>query len=226
MNVTLRCFAAVRELVGQDELSLELAEGVTVGGLLDELEARFPGVRSIPLARAVNRSYVDLDHVLQEGDEVAFIPPISGGSGEAPRAKFEFCSEPLERSAFEVGLRSDADGAIVSFAGVTRDHHEGQSVEGLSYEAYEEMAVEVGMRLLESVLERHEIRRAWVQHRLGPVPIGEASVLIAVASAHRGPAFAACAEVMDRIKKEVPIFKRETLRSGDQRWVGDLPDPE
>jgi molybdopterin synthase catalytic subunit len=229
MRVRVRCFASVRELLGAGLLELEIDDGTTVAGLKAKLAERAPRLLQLPLAHAVNRDYAPADRVLEDGDEVAFIPPISGGSdrggAEVPRCRFELVDGPLDARPLEAACRSDRDGALVTFAGVTRDHNQGQQVRGLRYEAYAEMAVPVMERILAEVAAAHEVGRIRVAHRLGEVPIGEASVVVVVAAPHRGPAFDACRAVMDRLKAEVPIFKQEVLDGpdGGARWVGELP---
>jgi molybdopterin synthase catalytic subunit len=164
--------------------------------------------------------------VLKDGDEVAFIPPISGGAGAADLYRFDLVDGVIDPRPLETECRTDADGAVVTFAGTTRNHNEGAEVLSLSYETYTEMAQRVMCGLFEEAVKRFPITRARVVHRLGEVPVGEASVVVVVASAHRGPAFDACRFLMDRLKNEVPIWKREKLRDGDgERWIGDLPKP-
>ncbi|MCA8944192.1 MAG: molybdenum cofactor biosynthesis protein MoaE [Planctomycetes bacterium] len=223
MNVTVRCFAMVRDLFGAGEFEVELPDGATLEVLRTKLAERAPDLLRLPLAHAVNQEYCRTDRRLVDGDEVAFIPPISGG-GESV-SQFEFVREPIDARALEHQVRTDHDGAVVTFAGVTRDHNEGETVRGLSYEAYEEMAHRVVGRIMEDARAQFDVGRIRVTHRLGDVPIGEASIVVVVASAHRGPAFEGCRFVMDRIKAEAPIFKREWLEGpdGESRWVGDLP---
>jgi len=226
IRVTVRCFAAVREALGSDVLEVVVAPGTTVEGLRGQLGARAPVLLRLPLAFAVNRDYARADTVLRQGDEVAFIPPISGGSGACELYRFELCDGPIDPRALEAECRTDADGALVTFSGTTRDHNDGAAVVSLRYEAYPEMAQKVMGALFEEAIKRFPITRARVVHRLGEVPGGEASVVVVVASPHRGPAFDACRFLMDRLKNEVPIWKREQLRFGDAtRWVGDLPRP-
>jgi len=226
MQVTVRCFAAVREALGTDVLEVTVPPGCTVDGLRAWLGNKAPLLQRLPLAFAVNRDYARGDTVLRPGDEVAFIPPISGGSGKAEIYRFELCDGPIDPRALEAECRTDADGAVVTFAGTTRDHNEGAAVVSLRFEAYAEMAQKVMCALFEEAIKRFPITRARIVHRLGDVPVGEASVVVVVASPHRGPAFDACRFLMDRLKNEVPIWKREQLRDGDTvRWVGDLPRP-
>lgn len=222
--VTVRCFAAVRDALGTDALALALPAGTTVAGLRTKLAEGAPALLRLPLAFAVNRDYARAETVLRDGDEVAFIPPISGGSGADALYRFDLQQGPLDARALEAECRTDADGAVVTFTGTTRNHNEGAAVVSLRYEAYTEMANKVMCGLFEETIKRFPITRARVAHRLGDVPVGEASVIVVVASPHRGPAFDACRYLMDRVKHEVPIWKREQLRDGEQlRWVGELP---
>lgn len=225
MTITVRCFAAVREALGADTLAVDLPVGTTVDGLRQHLAARSPAFGRLPLAFAVNRDYAKADTELRAGDEVAFIPPISGGDG-GPACAFRTCEGPIDARALEAECRTDGDGAVVTFAGTTRDHNEGAAVVSLRYEAYPEMAAAVMERLFAAARAQFAFTRARVVHRLGEVPVGEASVVVVVASPHRGPAFDACRFLMDRLKHEVPIWKRELLRDGGgERWVGELPKP-
>lgn len=229
VKVTVRCFAAVREILGQEVLELEVPAGVTVGGLRELLSADAQDLRRLPVAFAVNQDYADAGRVLEEGDEVAFIPPISGGSPpESEIYRFDLTTGPIDARAVEAQVRSDRDGALVTFAGVTRNHHDGDAVLGLGYECYEEMARKVMGRLFETAVRRFDISRARVLHRLGEVPVGETSVLVVVTAEHRAPAFEAARWLMDHLKAEVPIFKKERLAGedggeGGSRWVGELP---
>ncbi len=224
MRVTVRCFASVRELLGQDSLAIELADGASVRDLKQRLCERAPDLARLPLACAVNRAYAEPDRRLRDGDEVAFIPPISGGNEQPEQFRFELSRAPLDPRALEREVRSDADGAVVTFAGTTRNHADGGAVEGLEYEAYREMAAKLMVAMFEAALQRFPITRARVAHRLGEVPVGETSVLVVVAAPHRAAAFDACRFLMDRVKSELPIFKKERLAGGEgARWVGELP---
>jgi MoaE-MoaD fusion protein len=224
VQVTLRCFASVREALGTDVLRVQVPVGTTIHGLRKKLGDQHPELLRLPVAFAVNRDYARPESVLQDGDEVAFIPPISGGSGARELYRFDLVDGVIDPRGLEAECRTDADGAIVTFSGVTRDHNEGAEVLLLSYETYTEMAQRVMCGIFEEAVKRFPITRARVVHRLGDVPVGEASVVVVVASPHRGPAFDACQFLMDRLKNEVPIWKREKLKDGDgERWVGDLP---
>jgi molybdopterin converting factor subunit 1 len=224
LDVTVRCFAAVREILGTDALQVTVPPGTSVEALRQMLGAKAPALLRVPVAFAVNRDYARGDTLLRHGDEVAFIPPISGGSGALDLYRFDLVQGRIDPRVLEAECRTDADGAVVTFAGTTRNQNDGAAVVSLRYEAYAEMAQKVMCTLFEEAIKRFPITRARVAHRLGDVPIGEASVLVVVASPHRGPAFDACRFLMDRLKNEVPIWKLEQLRDGERvRWVGDLP---
>lgn len=230
MKVQVLFFASLPEIAGARELELDFESGATLGDVRAELERRWPAMAHVPFVFAQNQEYATDEAAIADGDELACVPAISGGAPDAedasaPRTGFAFSHELLDPRALEERLRSDADGALVTFLGVTRNHHDGKSVRGLAYEAYEEMATKKALAILDEVCAIHEISRVHVVHRLGEVPIGEASIVVVAASAHRGPAFDATREVMDRIKKEVPIFKREFFEGEEpSRWVGDLPE--
>lgn len=223
MRVTVLCFAAVREAVGAERLELDVAAGTTVAALRRDLVAAHPALARVPVACAVNQGYAGPERELRDGDEVALIPPISGGAPEPPRTAFTLSQQPLDARALEREVRTDRDGAVVTFAGVTRDHHDGAAVRHLAYEAYPDMAHAEMERILAEAAAEFAIGRVRVAHRLGSVPVGEASVVVVVAAEHRAAAFDACRWIMDRLKARVPIFKRETLADGGARWVGDLP---
>jgi molybdenum cofactor biosynthesis protein MoaC len=219
MEVDVRLFAVFRERAGRDRLSLELPEGANVAeaiealGRLPELEEL---IAAMPVRAALNREYVGDDARLAEGDELALIPPVSGGASQATSARVGPAPLSIEELAAVVG-RPGA-GAIVVFCGTTRD------VDQLEYEAYEEMASERISTILDQCLERNGLEAVAAAHRTGEVPLGEPSVIVAVSAAHRGEAFAGAREAIDRIKAEAPIWKREV--SGDDReWVeGSVPE--
>jgi molybdopterin synthase catalytic subunit len=221
--VSVRLFAQLREAAGRDEVALELPDGATVGELLGALESH-DGVgqtlANLPVVIAVNRDYAERERRLSDGDEVALIPPVSGG-GEPVHARVT--DEPLDAAALERAVARPAAGAIVTFQGITRE------VARLEYEAYREMAQERIVAILEDCVERHGLQAAAAEHRVGDVPRGEASVVVAVSAAHRDEAFAGAREAIDRIKAEAPIWKKE-VEAGEKgeraRWVeGTLPRP-
>jgi molybdopterin synthase catalytic subunit len=223
MVLQVRLFAVLRERAGRDSLEIEVAEGATVAEALRALAAASEplgaALEAMPVVMAVNRSYVGEEATLAEGDELALIPPVSGGdpaagegTEEVPRPHVRVTAEPLSADRLNQIVATNHTGAIVTFQGTTRD------VERLDYEAYEPMAEEKIAAILADVAARHEIEGAAVEHRIGSVPRGEPSVIVAVAAAHRGPAFAAAREAIDRIKSEAPIWKRE-VEGERAEWV-------
>jgi molybdopterin synthase catalytic subunit len=228
MVLQVRLFAVLRERAGRDSLEIELAEGATVADALraigEESEPLGAALEAMPVVMAVNRSYVGEDAALSAGDELALIPPVSGGAdpspekdaAERPQPHVRVTADPLSADRLGALVATDHTGAIVTFQGTTRD------VERLDYEAYEPMAEEKIAAILTDLLARHEIEGAAAEHRTGPVPRGEPSVVVAIAAAHRGPAFAAAREGIDRIKSEAPIWKRE-VEGRHARWVEGSP---
>jgi molybdopterin converting factor subunit 1 len=211
VTVRVRLFAVLRERAGWDERALELEEGTTVAGALALLRRQPPLdelLGRLPLGLAVNREIVSEATRLREGDELALVPPVSGGA--RPHARVS--AEPLSPAAVADLVRDARAGAIVVFEGVTRE------VERLEYEAYAEMAEERIAAILAACVERHSLLGAAAEHRVGPVPLGEPAVVVAVAAAHRAEAFAAAAEAIEAIKAEAPIWKRE-VDGGEARWV-------
>jgi molybdopterin synthase catalytic subunit len=181
----------------------------------DAISALGDVTAGIPLVMAVNREYAPEDHVLGQGDELALIPPVSGGEAAVVHARVTL--GPLALDPLVAHVRDPRAGAVVTFEGVTRE------VERLEYEAYVEMAEERMAAILEDAVERHGLCGAAAEHRVGEVPLLEPSVAVAVSAPHRGEAFAGAREVIDRIKAEVPIWKKE-IDGGEERWVdGTLP---
>lgn len=215
MLVRVRLFAMLRERAGRGELELELPDGARVCDALAQLERLAEG---LPLVMAVNREYAGEEAVLQPGDELALIPPVSGGAlTTEPHARVR--TEPLSLD-FVRGWVSDARaGAVVCFEGVTRE------VPRLEYEAYAEMAEPRMARILVEAIARHGLCAAAAEHRVGAVALGEPSVVVAVSAPHRGEAFAGAREVIDRIKAEAPIWKQEVSEEGDAAWVSGSRPP-
>jgi MoaE-MoaD fusion protein len=207
MEVTVRLFAMLRERAGARELTLSLPDGARVSDALAELGAIAEG---LPLVMAVNRVYADEDQVLDPGDELALIPPVSGG--EAAVQHVRVTDEPLSLDSLVALVRDPRAGAVVTFSGVTRE------VEKLEYEAYVEMAEEKMAAIVADAVERHGLCAAAAEHRIGDVPLSEPSVTVAVSAPHRGEAFAGGREIIDRLKAEAPIWKKE-IEGGEGRWV-------
>jgi molybdopterin synthase catalytic subunit len=218
MNVRVRLFAILRERAGCGEVDLELPERATVADALRELGAvggLADVIDSMPVAMAVNREYAQATTALRSGDELALIPPVSGGAADV---HVRVSEEPLLLDPLARMVVRDGAGAVVSFQGVTRE------VERLDYEAYAEMAEERMAAILAECVETHGLEAAAAEHRTGSVPLGEPSVIVAVSAAHRGEAFAGAREAIDRIKAEAPIWKRE-VEGGDSRWVEGTAPP-
>ena len=200
MTVRVRLFAVLRQCAGRDAVDVELDEGATVADALTAL-AREPGLSDVlarvPVQMAVNRDYAEPDTALSEDDELALVPPVSGG--ESVHVRLGADSISLDDVAARVV--DSAAGAVVTFQGFPRD------VPQLDYEAYGEMATQRIAAILADCIERHGLVAAAAEHRTGPVPAGQASVLVAVSAPHRPEAFAGAREAIDRIKAEAPIWK-------------------
>src|ERR1051326_7327427 len=207
MEVTVRLFAMLRERAGAREVTLSLPDGARVSDALAELGSIAEG---LPLVMAVNREYASEDQVLDSGDELALIPPVSGG--EAAVQHVLVTGEPLSLDSLVARVRDPRAGAVVTFSGVTRE------VEKLEYEAYVEMAEEKMGAIVAEAVERHGLCAAAAEHRVGDVPLSEPSVTVAVSAPHRGEAFAGAREIIDRLKAEAPIWKKE-IEGGEERWV-------
>jgi molybdopterin converting factor subunit 1 len=213
MRVRVRLFAMLRERAGTGELELELPDGARVRDALERLADVAAGM---PVVMAVNREYADDDALLSAGDELALIPPLSGGEAAVTHARVT--GEALSLDALVARVRDPRAGAVVTFAGVTRE------VERLDYEAYAEMAEERIARIVEEAVVAHGLCAAAAEHRVGAVALGEPSVLVAVSAPHRGEAFAGARTIIDRVKAEAPIWKRE-VEGEEARWVEGTPPP-
>ena len=209
MRVTVRLFAGLRERAGFGERALELAEGARVADIWPALEL---GDEPAGLLYALNRSYAPAEQALADGDEVALIPPVSGGA-------FRLSSEPLDPAAVVAEVADERAGAIATFLGTTRIESRGRTVQYLDYEAYEGMAEQVMADIAEELRGRYDLCGIAVHHRTGRVAIGETSVAIAVSAPHRHHALAACREAIDALKQLVPLWKKEVYEGGEE-WIG------
>jgi molybdopterin converting factor subunit 1 len=226
MTVRVQLFAILRERAGSDHVEVELPDRATVADAIDAV-AQLPGLSGLSggsARMAVNREYAQADAVLQAGDELALIPPVSGGEAAAPLTRSTatvhaaITHEPLDPAALVRFVEHPQAGAVVSFLGMPRD------IPVLEYEAYAEMAVARIWAILEACVARHGLIAAAAEHRLGPVPAREASIAISVSAPHRGEAFDGAREVLDAIKAEAPIWKVEVDAAGQRRRVdGVLP---
>ena len=206
MVVRVRLFAILRERAGTGELELELPEGACVADALESVGALADG---LPLVMAVNREYARADATLHAGDELALIPPVSGGETVAHAL---ITDEPLSLDALVARVRDPRAGAVVTFQGVTRE------VEELHYEAYAEMAQERIAAIVAAAIERHGLCVAAAEHRVGVVALSEPSVAVAVSAPHRDAAFAGAREIIDAIKSQAPIWKKE-VEGERAEWV-------
>ncbi len=219
MRVVVRLFGAVREEVGAKEIAAELPEGATVADLRDRLAADHPvfdrfGDR---LAVAVNLEIGAGDTALREGDEVGFLPPVSGGS-----ARCALSDRPLDVGATVARVAGPGMGGIVTFVGAVRDEARGRSIRHLEYEAYPEMAEREMERIADEAARRWPGARVAIAHRAGHLEVGELAVVVAAAAPHRAEAFAACRFAIDTLKETVPIWKKEVATDGAY-WVDDHP---
>ncbi len=214
MTVRVRLFAMLRERAGRDVLELELPDGASVADALATAPvAALMG--DLHCVLAVNRVYAAPEQVLAAGDEIALIPPVSGGGG--PHVAVS--AEPLALTALAARVRDPRAGAVVVFEGVTRE------VDELHYEAYAEMALEAMREIAQAAIERHGLCAAAAAHRVGVVPLSEPSVIVAVSAPHRGDAFAGAREIIDAIKASAPIWKLE-VEGDERRWVEGAPPPQ
>ncbi|MEA2154281.1 MAG: MoaE-MoaD fusion protein [Solirubrobacteraceae bacterium] len=222
MDVTVRLFASLRERAGAGTVALQLGDGATVADAIEQLRggalAGLP--ENAPFVAAVAREYVKTDHPLSEGDELALVPPVSGGSQAAADAVrlAEVTGEPLDVEAVRRLVADPSTGATVVFCGTTRE------VPSLEYEAYAEMAEEKIRQLAEKVVAEHGLAAVAVSHRTGTVELMEPSVVVAVSAGHRAEAFAGARALLDAVKSQAPIWKQEHPADGPPSWVqGTLP---
>jgi molybdopterin synthase catalytic subunit/molybdopterin converting factor small subunit len=206
MSVRVRLFAGLRERAGWSQREVDAA---TVGEIWEALEL---GTEPEGLLYAVNKEYATRDRALADGDEVALIPPVSGGA-------FRLSEEPLSLDRVVDEVRDDRAGAIATFAGTTRIQSRGRTVTHLDYEAYEGMAEQVMTEIATGLEARYELIAVAIHHRVGRVGIGETSVVIAVSAPHRQDALAACKEAIDELKELVPLWKKEVYEGGAE-WIG------
>ncbi len=206
MNVTVRLFAGLRERAGWAQREIEAS---TVADVWNALGL---GAGPEGLVYAVNQHYAERTHALAEGDEVAVIPPVSGGA-------FLLSDEPLSLDRVVDEVRDERAGAIATFTGTTRATSRGRDVVHLDYEAYEGMAEQVMAEIARGLSDRYELCAVAVHHRTGRVSIGETSVVIAVSAPHRADALAACRDAIDQLKERVPLWKKEVY-SGGEEWIG------
>jgi molybdopterin synthase catalytic subunit/molybdopterin converting factor small subunit len=221
MDVTVRLFASLREYAGAGTLALQLGDGATVADAIAQLRcgalAGLP--ENAPFVAAVAREYVERDHPLAEGDELALVPPVSGGSTTADAVRLaEITGEPLDVEAVRRLVADPSTGATVVFCGTTRE------VPSLEYEAYVEMAEAKIRELAEVVVAEHGLAAIACAHRTGTVELMEPSICIAASAAHRAEAFQGARALLDAVKSQAPVWKKEHPQDGPPEWVaGTLP---
>ena len=202
-------FAGLRERAGSARREIDLDDGATVADVWPALAL---GTQPAGLLYAVNRAYAEQSHELAEGDEIALIPPVSGGA-------FRLTQGPVNLTSVVVEVVDERAGAIATFLGTVRSQSRGRDVIALEYEAYEEMAEEVMAEIAEELRSRYDLCKVAISHRLGRVEVGETSVAIAVSAPHRQDALAACADAIEALKSRVPLWKKE-LYVGGEEWIG------
>jgi molybdopterin synthase catalytic subunit len=227
MLVKCLFFATLKDIVGSRQMSLDVPSGTTVADLLTQLERTYPRIkeyRSVVLT-AINEEYVDPRTLIADGDEVAIFPPVSGGSVEPnpfvisrPREVYCITRSPIDAQDVARSLQRGEDGAVCIFAGIVRNNSKGKTTRYLEYEGYEPMALKKMEEIGIFIRQGWEIDGVGIVHRLGRMEIGDTSVAIIVTSAHRKPAFEACQYAIDRLKKIVPIWKKEYFEDGEV-WI-------
>jgi molybdopterin converting factor subunit 1 len=248
MEIRVLFFGMLKDLAGRASDSLDLPENATLGDVLSHYEQAIPRLKDLmsSLALSVNQEYAGRDARLQQGDEVGFLPPVSGGSPDAadgtaapspalrggshaPRSRqyrhATIVREAIDTASLTQGIKRPEDGASAVFEGIVRNHTRGRRTLYLDYEAYEDMALKQMEELAGRVLSEFKIRDVALVHRLGRLEIGETSVLIVVASAHRAAAFDACRWLIDTLKRTVPIWKKEYFEDGAV-WADGEPFPD
>ena len=231
IHVRVLCFGVLKDWLGAPAAMLELPEGATVASLLEQLRARPAAAVLRGIAVSVNAEYANGAHVLADGDEVGLLPPVSGGTVRAvnnheaePTQTTALTRDPIDADRLIAAAKQGEDGAVVVFDGIVRNHTRGRQTLYLDYEAYEEMAGKQMGELAAEARTRFAVRQVTMIHRLGRLAVGETSVLIVVASAHRAQAFDACRWLIDTLKKTVPIWKKETFADGTI-WAAGEPFP-
>lgn len=224
MRIKVLFFGVLKDVTGFREDSAEIGDGTSLRGVFDHYCVRFPALQpmagSIMLAQ--NHQFGAGGDVVRDGDEIAFLPPVSGGSmreSVGPDGHyFAITRDVIDTVAVKARILQGFDGAIVDFEGVVRNNTKGRATRYLDYECYEEMALKMMAQIGREIAKAHAVSRVAIVHRLGRMEIGETSVAVVVASPHRGPAFAAALEGINRLKKLVPIWKKEYFADGEV-WV-------
>jgi MoaE-MoaD fusion protein len=230
MRVRVLLFGQLKDIVGHQEDSLDLESGSQLSAVIAHYSSRYPRFEGLTrsIACSINQEYAQGSAVLREGDEVGLLPPVSGGKSSMVQLRSEHCAivrEPIDLQAIRKELEHPEDGSALLFDGVVRNNTRGRRTLYLDYEAYETMALNEMEKLAQATLERFKVRNVRLVHRLGRLQIGDTSVLIGVASAHRAAAFEACRWLIDTLKKTVPIWKKEYFEDGAV-WADGEAFPE
>ena len=233
MRIRVLPFGVLKDTLGSEPFPLDVPAGVTVADVVTRLGEKAPALHNMAIAVSVNAEYADRSRILEENDEVGLLPPVSGG-GSGPDLSF-LCApglqtavglyrSPIESEEIVKAIKRGEDGAVVVFDGIVRNNSRGRQTLYLDYEAYEEMADKQMRELAQEAVKRFGVRQVVIVHRLGRLQVGETSVLIVVASAHRAQAYEASRWLIDTLKKTVPIWKKETFVDGAV-WADGEPFP-
>jgi len=225
-QISVLFFAVLRERAGTQSVVIEAVEDMTVDEAVAAARKAAPNdpQPGTSVMMALNNEYVKGDQMVKAGDEIALIPPVSGGSNDI-RTDLDWVfitPDQLDEKPLTEFVTTGIDGAVVTFLGVTRDHNEGRNVEYLDYEAYQPMAENKIAEIIVEMRAKWELGKIAIAHRTGRVDIGETSMVVAVGSAHRRPAFESALYFVDRLKEIVPVWKKE-LFVGGELWIGDTP---
>ncbi len=228
MNIKVLFFGQLKDITGLREDSLELGDGARVETVFEHYAGRFPRLRELSksIVLAQNQQFAAASAPLAEGDEIAFLPPVSGGSVSVPKEivhepaghYFALTRDPIDTESLRKRLLQGQDGALVNFEGVVRNNTKGRPTRYLDYECYEEMALKMMAQIGVEIASQHAISRIAIVHRLGRMEIGETSVAVLAFAPHRRPSFEAALEGINRLKKLVPIWKKEYFEDGEV-WV-------
>src|SRR5271168_4338428 len=226
MQVRVLFFGMLKDLAGRGSESLSLPEDATLNDVLGHFAKQMPGLEALlpSIAMSINQEYAGPESKLSAGDEIALLPPVSGGSQAMPQPHAAIVRERIDTRTLLDQIKQPEDGAAVVFEGVVRNHTRGRRTLYLDYEAYPEMALKQMEVLAQEALSRFPIRDVTLAHRVGRLQIGETSVAIVVASAHRTAAFEACRWLIDALKRTVPIWKKEYFEDGAV-WADGEPFP-
>ena len=224
LTVNVLFFAGARQRAGAARVQLQLQQPTTVRKAAQAACQTVPNKHQLPsnVAFAVNNSYAQADQLVNDGDEIAILPPVSGGAQLAYTPYILIAPDPIDTSAISDRVASDSDGAVVIFNGITRNNNQGRTVTKLEYEAYSPMAENTMLQIIEEMHDQWNIGAVAVAHRTGSVAIGQASMCLAVSAPHRADAFSAAQYFVDELKKRVPIWKKEHFVGGEV-WINDTP---